>query len=251
VLLAVLALAPAAPRRAAAAACDTTASPGNAQARIDAAGRGQTVCLDAGVFRGRLLVYGKDGVTLRGAGKFNTIVSGGAVDAIVIVNSSNVTVEDMTLYQGSPANVYIGRSTNVTLRRLDMGGGDIGVHIDDGSTASLVDSFVYATRGDGLLIRRGSGATIERNWIFYNGGVGISAVGNTGVTTITRNIISDHRGPGIFAGAPPCAGLPGASLVVPPCFTNNPGAYVGAAQLSLDTNIVQASGSTGIVLFPA
>jgi len=30
-----------------------------------------------------------------------------------------------------------------------------------------------AMRGDGVLIRRGSGATVERNWIFYNGGVGV------------------------------------------------------------------------------
>ena len=69
----------------------------------------------------------------------------------------------MTLYQGNPANLYIGRSTNVTLRNLDIGGGEIGVHVDDGSSATLADSFVYAMRGDGVPIRRGSGATVERN----------------------------------------------------------------------------------------
>jgi hypothetical protein len=230
--------------------CDSVASPSNAQSRIDAAGAGDVVCLEPGVFRGRLIVGGKSGVTLRGAGKFNTIVSGGSVDAIVIVDSSNVTVERMTLYQGAPANVYIGRSSNVVLRDLDVGGGEIGVHVDDGSSATIADSFIYAMRGDGVLIRRGSSASIERNWIFYNGVAGVSAVGHNGAISIVRNIISDHRGPGVFAGVPPCANLPGASLNVPACFYGNPGGYVSGTQLVLDTNVIQASGSTGVVLFP-
>jgi hypothetical protein len=249
-VLAAAVVAPARPDSAHAGGCDATASPGNAQARIDAAGTGDVVCLEAGVFRGRLIVAGKNGITLRGAGKVETIVSGGSVDAIVIVDSSSVTVESMTLYQGNPANVYIARSSGVVLRDIDAGGGNIGVHIDDASSATIADSRIYAMQGDGVLIRRGSSATIERNWIFYNQVAGVSAVGGNGAITLTRNIISDNGGPGVFAGVPPCAGLPGASLNVPSCFYANPGAYVGAAQLTLDTNIIQASGSTGIVLFP-
>ena len=215
--------------------CTTVASPANAQSRIDAAGPGSVVCLEPGVFRGRLIVYGKSGVTLRGAGKFNTIVAGGNVDAIVIVNSSGVTVESMTLYMGSPANVYVGRSTNVLLRDLDVGGGLLGVHIDEGSSATLAESFVYAMNGDGVLIRNGSNASIERNWIFYNAGVGVSAVGRNGAISIVRNIISDHRGPGVFAGVPPCAGLPGASLNVPPCFYRRTPARSSAQRSSRST----------------
>ncbi len=233
-----------------AATCDATASPSNVQSRIDAAGAGDVVCLGAGVFRGPIVVAGKSGITISGAGKFQTIVAGGQNDGIVIIDSEGVTVEDLTLYAGKVANAYVGRSTDVVLRRLDIGAGGIGVHVDDASTAMLSESFISAMTGDGVLLRRGSGALIERNWIFNNAGVGVSAVGNTGVTSLVRNIISDNRGPGIFAGAPPCAGLPGASLSVPACFTRDPGAYIASAQLTLDTNIIQASGSTGIVLFP-
>ncbi len=250
VAVAVVFVAPARPDAAHAGGCDAVASPANAQSRIDSAGAGDVVCLEAAVFRGTLLVYGKDGITLRGAGKFNTIVSGGSVDAIVIINSDRVTVESMTLYQGNLANVYLRQSTNALLRDLDIGGGNIGVHVDGASSATIADSFIYAMRGDGVLIRNGSSASIERNWIFYNAGVGVSAVGRNGAISIVRNIISDHGGPGVFAGVPPCVGLPGASLNVPSCFYGNPGAYVGAAQLTLDTNIIQASGSTGVVLFP-
>lgn len=233
-----------------AAGCDATASPATAQARIDAAAPGTTLCLEPGIYRGTLLVYGKGGVTIAGAGKFRTIISGGAVDALDVINSDGVTVRDLTLYAGSPANVYVGRSTNVVLSGLDVGAGGIGVHIDDGSSATLSTSFVYAMTNDGVLLRRGSSALIERNWIFNNQGVGVSVVGNTGATALVRNIISDNRGPGVFAGATGCANLPGASLAVPSCYLANPAAYVGSADLTFDTNIVQASGSTGIVLFP-
>ena len=231
-----------------AATCDVTASPANVQSRID--GAGDVVCLAPGVYSGPLVVYGKSGVTISGAGTRETVIAGGKSDGIIIINSDRVSVEDLMLYAGNPANVYIGRSTGVVLRRVEIGAGGIGVHVDDASTATLSKSFIYSMTGDGVLLRRGSGAVIESNWIVGNAGVGVSAVGNTGVTSLVRNIISGNRGPGVFAGVPPCADLPGASLTVPPCFTRDPAAFIASAQLTLDANIIQTSGSTGIVLFP-
>lgn len=230
--------------------CTSSASPANAASAISAARNGSTVCLDAGVFRGTLFVAGKSGVTIRGAGA-GTIVAGGAVEGIVIVNSTDVVVEDLRLYMGNPVNIYVGRSQGVVLRRLDVGAGANGIHIDDGSEATIGDSFIYAMGGDGVLSRRGSVTSVQRNWIFANGGVGVSSVQQPGPLSLVSNIISDNRGPGVFVGGvPPCAGLPGASLTVPACFLANPGAYVGNASLTMDSNVVQASGSTGIVLFP-
>jgi hypothetical protein len=233
----------------AAPACTTTVSTANAASTIGGAQEGSTICLGAGVYQGRLIVAGKHGVTIRGAGA-DTIVSGGAVDGIVIVDSSDIVVEDLRLYKGNPANVYVARSTGVILRRLDIGAGGIGVHIDDGSDATIADSFIYAMSGDGVLSRRSSSTTVQRSWVFYNGGVGVSSVISPGPLSLQHNIISDNRGPGVFVGVPPCAGLPGASLAVPSCFLGNPGAYVGIASVNMDTNVVQANGSTGIVLFP-
>jgi hypothetical protein len=230
--------------------CTTTASPADAAATIAAAQTGSTVCLNAGVFRGRLIVAGKSGVTIRGAGA-GTVVAGGGVDGIVIVDSTDIVVEDLRLFMGNPANVYVARSRGVLLERLDIGAGSIGVHVDDSSEATISDSFIYAISGDGILSRRSSVTSVQRSWIFVNAGAGVSAVANPGPTSLAHNIISDNGGPGVFVGgAPPCAGLPGASLAVPACFLANPGAYIGAASLNMDSNIVQSNWSTGIVLFP-
>jgi hypothetical protein len=92
--------------------------------------------------------------------------------------------------------------------------------------------------------------TVQRNWIFNNGGVGVSTVGETANTVVIRNIISDNKGPGVFAGKTPCALLPPGFVEIPDCFLKNQRAYVGQANVILDSNVIQASGSTGIVMFP-
>jgi hypothetical protein len=230
--------------------CTSTATPGNAASLVSGAQSGSTICLGPGVYRGRLIVGGKSGITIRGAGN-STIVAGGSVDGIVISDSTNIVVEDLKLYAGSPANVYVARSRGVLLQRLDIGAGAIGVHVDDRSEVTISDSFIYAMTGDGVLSRNFSWTTVQRSWVFINRVVGVSSVSNPEQLTLIRNIISDNGGPGVFVGGtPPCAGLPGASLAVPPCYTANPGAFLGTASLVMDTNIVQSNGSTGIVLFP-
>jgi parallel beta-helix repeat protein len=169
---------------------------------------------------------------------------------MLVFNSNNLTFEDFTLYMGNPANAYVHRSQNVVFRRVDVGGGAIGIHFDVNSIGRIEDSFVYAMRGDGVLTRNKSNVNVERNWIFNNGGVGVSTVGETANTVVTRNIISHNGGPGVFAGQTPCALLPPGFVEVPACYLDNLRAYVGDANVILDSNVIQASGSTGIVLFP-
>jgi hypothetical protein len=235
---------------AAAGGCTTTAGPSGVQQAIDQARSGAVVCMDAGVYRGPIVVFGKSGVTVRGAGVQRTIVAGGTRDGVVVLNSSDVTIENMTLFMGNPANAYVGNSRNVWLRGIDAGAGNIGMHFDDRSSGTVGDSFIYAMRGDGVLVRRGAALTVERNWIFDNLGVGVSTVGGDGATKVVRNIISNNRGAGVFAGQPPCAPLVPASIDAPGCFLANLGGYMSSASVTLDSNIVQWSGSTGIVMFP-
>jgi len=239
-----------APRVTAAAECARSASPGDIQAAIDTASRGDVICMAEGVYRGPLRFESKGGVTLRGAGAGRTIVAGGAADGLLVFNSSDLLFEDFTLFFGYPSNAYIWRSTNVRFARMDIGGGAIGIHYDVNSTGTVSDSFVYAMSADGILTRRGANVTVERNWVFLNGGVGVSTVGETATTTVVRNIISDNAGPGVFAGQTPCALLPPGFVEVPECYLRDLRAFVGAANVILDTNVIQASGSTGIVLFP-
>ena len=68
--------------------------------------------------------------------------------------------------------------------------------------------------------------------------------------SVVRNIISDNEGPGVFAGQTPCALLPPGFVEVPDCYLANLRAFVGEANVILDGNVIQSSGSTGIVLFP-
>src|SRR5258706_15441721 len=98
-------------------------------------------------------------------------------------------------------------------------------------------------RGDGVFSRRSSVTTVQGSWIFINRGTGVSSVEDPGPLSLAHDIVSDNVGPGVFVGGvPPCAGLPGASLAVPPCFLANAGAYVGTATQNIDSNIVQSKG---------
>jgi parallel beta helix pectate lyase-like protein len=234
----------------AAAACTTTAGPSTLQSVINSAGSGTVICMDAGIYRGPLTFQNKNGVTLQGAGRHATIVAGGDKDGMLIFNSQNLTFENFMLYYGHPSDAYVSNSQNIVFQEMDAGGGAIGIHYDLGSIGRISDSMVYAIEGDAVLVRRNSNVTVERNWVFNNGGVGVSTVGDTATTTITRNIISDNKGPGVFAGQTPCALLPPGFVEVPQCYLGNLQSFVGTANIILDTNIIQASGSTGIVMFP-
>ena len=238
------------PRAAEAADCNKIAFPSTLQGLIDNSRPGDVICLAPGVFRGPVDFENKHGVTLRGQGPRVSIVAGGDKDSMLIFNSSDLTFENFTLYFGHPSNSYISNSQNVVFQRMDIGGGGIGIHYDSGSSGRVSDSFVYAMDGDGVLIRRRSNVTVERNWVFVNGGVGVSTVGEVATTTITSNIISDNKGPGVFAGQTPCALLPPGFVEVPQCYLADLQAFVGDANIILDSNVIQASGSTGIVMFP-
>jgi hypothetical protein len=231
-------------------ACTQTASPANAQASIDNAPQNAVLCLDAGVYRGSLRVENKRNLTVRGAGARQTIIAGGNVDALLVFRSQNITFEDFTLFLGNPANAYVWGSANVNFNRIDAGGGGIGVHFDNGSQGRVTDSFIYAMTLDGILTRNASDVAVERNWVFVNGGVGVSTVGNNATSAVVRNIISDNAGPGVFVGVTPCALLPPGFVEVPECYLDGLASFVSDANVTLDGNVVQASGSTGIVLFP-
>ena len=235
---------------AAAAACNKVAVPETLQSLVDGAAAGDVICMAPGVYRGPVLFQNKRGVTLRGSGTHVSIVAGGDKDSLLVFESSDLTFEDFTLYYGHPSNAYISHSENVVFNRMDVGGGGLGIHYDTNSIGVINDSFVYAMDGDGILIRRGSNANVQRNWVFKNGGVGVSTVGETANTAITRNIISDNEGPGVFAGQTPCALLPPGFVEVPECYLVNLRAFVGSANIILDTNVIQSSNSTGIVMFP-
>lgn len=244
------AMVPAANAAPARAACSVTATPSTAQTKIAAAQSGDVVCLEAGVYRGPLRIESKNDVTVRGAGAHETIVAGGDADSLLIFRSRDIVIEDLKLFYGHPSNAYVWRSTNIVFQRVHAGGGSLGIHFDLGSIGRVSESSIYAMDGDGLLTRNASDVAAERNWIFNNGGVGVSTVGNGATTAVTRNIISDNRGPGVFVGQTPCTLLPAAVVEIPDCYLSDLRRFVSSATATLTANVIQSNGSTGIVLFP-
>lgn len=250
-LLAVVAAARASrPPSALAADCNKLADPATLQALVNSSQPGDVICMAPGVYRGPLTFQSIHGVTVCGAGPRISILAGGDKDSMLIFSSSNLTFENFTLFYGHPSDAYVWNSDNVIFQNMDVGGGGIGIHYDVNSTGRIANSFVYAIEGDAVLIRRGSNVTVDRNWIFSNGGVGVSTVGDTATTTITSNVISNNAGPGVFAGQTPCALLPPGQVDVPACYLTNLSAFVGQANIILIGNVIQDSGSTGIVMFP-
>lgn len=233
-----------------AADCNKLAFPDTLQGLVNGAQPGDVICMAPGVYRGPLTFTNVHGVTLHGVGPRISILSGGDKDSMLVFGSSDLTFENFTLFYGHPSDAYIWNSKNVLFRNMDVGGGGIGIHYDVNSTGRISDSSVYAIEGDAVLIRRDSNVTVERNWIFGNGGVGVSTVGHAATTTITSNIISHNGGPGVFAGQTPCQLLPPGHVEVPSCYLANLASFVGDANIILNGNIVQESGSTGIVMFP-
>ena len=238
----------------AAAPCSVNVSPGQSlRAAIASAPAGGVICLAAGLYS-ETPVFDQTtppGLTLRGAGPEATILDGlGGHDGVLILNSGGITLESLGLRGGVPANAYVFNSKDVRFRNVAVSGGHIGIHIDAGSSAEVSDSLVTGVPADGVLIRNGSSATVLRSEIRGNGGVGVSAVGNVGRVQLSENEVASNRGPGFFAGQPPCQVLPPATVEPPPCFLANPSAFVASGEYHLNDNTFEDNGSTGLVFFP-
>jgi parallel beta-helix repeat protein len=233
---------------------DQVSAGGNLQAAVRAATPGAVICLDAGwhVSRGLLLdSYTSPGITIRGAGTDKTVAaSDGSIDAILIINTSGITLENMIIAGGLPSGLYVSNSQDIRLDNVIVGFNGIGLHFDSDATAQVTNSLVAGNRDDGILIRQRSVVTLTDNSVFANGGVGVSAVGHTGKVVLTRNQIADNRGPGFFAGQSPCALLPPGVLEAPACYFTDLPSFVGSSDVTIEDSTIRTSGSTGLVFFP-
>ncbi len=237
-----------------AASCSVIVSPGQSvRAAIASAPPAGVICLAAGLYT-ETPVFDQTtppGLTLRGAGPQATIVDGlGSRDGVLILNTSGITLQNLGLRGGVPANAYVFNSKDVRLRNVAVSGGAVGIHIDGGSSAEVRDALVTGVSADGVLIRNGSSAEVLGSDIRDNGGVGVSAVGNVGRVRLTGNEVTSNRGPGFFAGQTPCQLLPPATVEPPPCFLANPNAFVASGEYYLNSNTFEDNDSTGLVFFP-
>jgi len=238
----------------AAAPCSAHVSPGQSlRGAIASAPAGGVICLAAGVYAETPVFDNTTppGVTLRGAGPDATVLDGlGSRDGALILNTSGITLENLGLRGGVPANAYVFNSTGVRFQNVSVSGGGVGIHVDAGSSAEVTGSVVKGVSADGILVRNGSSAAVTDSQIRDNGGVGVSAVGNVGRVQLSRSEVSSNRGPGFFAGQTPCHLLPPATIEAPRCFLANPGAFMASGKYHINENTIEGNGSTGLVFFP-
>jgi hypothetical protein len=237
-----------------AAPCSVNVSPGQSlRPAIASSPAGGVICLAAGQYS-ETPVFDQTtpaALTLRGAGPEATVLDGlGGHDGVLILNTGGITLENLGLRGGVPANAYVFNSTDVHFRNVTVSGGGIGIHIDAGSSAEVRDSRVTGASADGVLVRSGSSTAVIDSEIRGNGGVGVSAVGNVGRVQLSTSEVASNRGPGFFAGQPPCQLLPPATVEPPPCFLANPSAFVASGEYHLNDNTIEDNGSTGLVFFP-
>jgi parallel beta-helix repeat protein len=252
--------------------CNASPAPPNAQAAIDSAGNGSTVCLAPGQYN-RLFLYRKNGVTIYGSGSSSTTITDDPNNdfCILIIESSNVTVRGLKVSNCADQGVYVGQSSNVKLEQVVATGSPIGIDYQN-SSGRMTNVSGNNNADFGALVQTNANVTIDGGSNFSNNGFGILAQDNstlivrdstvsnnpdggiftikqTGSTTIERTAISG--GPlGVFVGVPGCAGLPAGDPNPPQCYVDNPDAYRSSISFRMTASTVSNPAGTGVVIFP-
>jgi hypothetical protein len=236
---------------------------------IDAAGSGDTICLQPGTY-GQLFFYRKSSVTLLGSGQQSTIVHGDT--CLLVIESQDITFSDLRLRADgcTVQGAFSGDSTNVIFRRVETAGGPIGFQYQR-STGKIVDSHAHNHDNFGAIVQMSSDVTVDNSTLAQNDiGIinqddttlhltgssvpdnqagGVFTLQQTGHTIIDGTTISGN-GLNVFAGVPGCADLPPASSDPPSCYVENPSAYVSQVDLEIRNSTIVASAGTGVVIFP-
>ena len=234
------------------AGCTAVIPPGaDIAAAIIAARPNDIVCLAPGAHRPFVIDRrAPAGVTLRAAVPGASTIAAEGGDAIVILGAERLTIAGVTLYGGAPAGIYAAGTRELVLRNLRVQSAALGVHIDDGATAQLVDVTVTGAADVGLLVRRRASVAGERVSVLDSGGTGVAVVARADRLTLRDSEIAAAAGPGLFAGVPGCGELGAATLAVPACFYDDLRAYLSDGQVSLENVVVRDGPGTGLVFFP-
>lgn len=251
--------------------CDLTASPSNSQVTIDAAGAGDTICLQPGTYN-RLFFYRKSNVTLIGAGAANTIVTDepDKHTCLLVIESQDITIEDVRARDCTVQAAFAGDSTNVVFHRVETVGGPIGFQYQR-STGRIEDSHAHDHDSFGAIVQMSSDVTIDNTTleradigvinqdhttlhlnnssVLDNPSGGVFTLQQTGHTVVDGTSITGN-GLNVFAGVPGCADLPPADPNPPQCYLDNTSAFVSQVQIEIADSTISDSDGPGIVLFP-
>ncbi len=171
--------------------CTMTVPPGGdiGRALLDAPADA-TVCLTAGTYPGFSVATLRPGVTLAGDGAGQTVIESVRRNTVDLMTSERITLRDLTLRGGNPAGLYASRVRGLRLEKVEVEQSAIGVHLEGGATAELVEVNFRETAEFGLLVRRAASVAADRLTVEEHRGIGVAAVDQPGGLTLRRAAIS-------------------------------------------------------------
>jgi hypothetical protein len=129
------------------------------QAAIDAAVSGDIISVVAGAYTETLNIKNK-ALTIQGAGKNSTTITGGAGADTLTIDSAKVVIISGVTIQGGKAGIYAKRETAIEVSEVIVQDTtDRGILIDENSTARLTNVTVQRSGMDGIFAFRNSSIT--------------------------------------------------------------------------------------------
>jgi hypothetical protein len=191
--------------------CDYT----SIQAAVDAARNNDTILLAAEYFSENVLVTKR--LTISGAGAFVTTVDGGGSGSVFVIDSTIVTITDMTIQNGSATSgggiLTLGSAADLTLQNCEVVGNTAssgaGIFNTAGTVAITVNTIAGNTASylGGGIYNSGEPITIDSSIIYgnsavYGGGLYVYYYSVGSDVTITNSTIamnSANSGAAIYA----------------------------------------------------
>jgi len=201
-------------------------NPGDSiQAAINSASDGDVIKITAGTFNEQLTINGFTGLTIIGAGQGQTIISGsglGAIDLIIITNSSKITFKgctvdgfgvinngfalafgvNVTIFDCNVGNMVTAGisslfSNRVTIKNCLLHNNVTDAVVIVGNYNSTVTSSVIENNGNGIHIFSCHNSLVVKNTISGNSAIGMN-VENVQNTLVKQNSITGNGTRGIL-----------------------------------------------------
>jgi hypothetical protein len=119
-----------------------------------------------------------------------------SADAMIALDAERVSLDGVRFRGGNPTALYVARVSELTLRDVQIDEGTVGLHIDDGTAATLEDVTVSGAASIGLLIRRESSVTADRLWIPGAADAGV-LVAEAGALVMRDSAVEDGAAMGV------------------------------------------------------
>lgn len=168
---------------------------------LAAAVEGDEIVLASGVYPGPIALDGLTGLTLRGQGKVIVTSDAPATDALSLTDCHEVVIDNVRIEDPQGNGVFVGQSTDITLRRLRVEGADLdGIIAGETSRCTVDRCVITGSGGHGVSILFLDDGLVTRCTITDSGGSGVSVSEEVGDATVERCRIEGTGSHGVAFG---------------------------------------------------